>query len=137
MDPVLALPIRVSVAPDRTLLGTLHEQLRAAILDGRLQPGLRLPSTRALAAMYGVSRNTAVATYDLLLSEGYLATRPRAGAYVSDVVPRMRHRNPASVERVQHRRLNAFWRAAPPLMPPELAAVSRFDFKLGVGEKRQ
>jgi GntR family transcriptional regulator/MocR family aminotransferase len=137
MDPVLTLPIRVSDARDRTLLGTLHEQLRAAIIDGRLQPGLRLPSTRALAATYGVSRNTAVATYDLLLSEGYLATRPRAGAYVADVVPRVRQRKPANVERAQHRRLNPFWRAAPPLMPPELAALSRFDFKIGVGEKRQ
>jgi len=137
MDPVLALPIRVSVTRDRTLLGTLHEQLRAAILDGRLQPGLRLPSTRALASTYGVSRNTAVATYDLLLSEGYLATRPRAGAYVADVVPRVRHRGPAESERAQHRRLNPFWRAVPTIMPPELGATSRFEFRLGVGEKRQ
>ena len=78
MDPVLTvLPFPISLPPagSRTLLRGLHEQLRTAILDGRLQPGLQLPATRALADACGVSRNTAVAAYDLLLSEGYLVTR--------------------------------------------------------------
>ncbi len=73
MDPDFELPISLPSRDSRNLLRALHGQLRAAILDGRLQPGSRLPPTRALAAAYGVSRNTAVAAYDLLLSEGYLA----------------------------------------------------------------
>ncbi len=44
--------------------------------------------TRVLAAEYGVSRNTAVAAYDLLLSEGYLTSRRGAGTYVADVLPK-------------------------------------------------
>ena len=36
----------------------IHDALKAAILAGRLGPGGRLPSTRALAADLGVSRNT-------------------------------------------------------------------------------
>ena len=95
MDPVLTvLPFPISLPPagSRTLLRGLHEQLRTAILDGRLQPGLQLPATRALADACGVSRNTAVAAYDLLLSEGYLVTRPRSGAYVADVLPQSRKR---------------------------------------------
>lgn len=85
MEPVLELPIRLPGKGSRRLLRNLHQQLRAAILDGRLQPGLRMPSTRAFAMHLGVSRNTAIASYDLLLSEGYLTSRPGAGTFVADI----------------------------------------------------
>jgi len=88
MEPVLELPIRLPGKGSRRLLRNLHQQLRAAILDGRLQPGLRMPSTRAFATHLGVSRNTAIASYDLLLSEGYLTSRPGAGTFVADMRPR-------------------------------------------------
>ena len=88
MEPVLELPIRLPGKGSRRLLRNLHQQLRAAILDGRLQPGLRMPSTRAFAMHLGVSRNTAIASYDLLLSEGYLTSRPGAGTFVADMRPR-------------------------------------------------
>jgi GntR family transcriptional regulator / MocR family aminotransferase len=136
MDPVLAFPISLPPADSRTLLRGLHEQLRAAILDGRLQPGLRLPATRALATTYGVSRNTAVAAYDLLLSEGYLVTRPRSGAYVADVLPQLRNRKASSGDAALDRRLNAFWREPPLMMPAHMRYTSRFDFRPGVPEKR-
>jgi GntR family transcriptional regulator/MocR family aminotransferase len=88
MEPVLDLPIRLPGKGSRRLLRNLHQQLRAAILDGRLQPGLRMPSTRAFAMHLRVSRNTAIASYDLLLSEGYLTSRPGAGTFVADMRPR-------------------------------------------------
>jgi len=53
----------------------LYEQIRAAILDGRLKRGSKLPPTRDLAAHYGLSRGTAVGAFDLLKSEGYLEGR--------------------------------------------------------------
>jgi GntR family transcriptional regulator / MocR family aminotransferase len=69
----------------------LHRQLyfgiRGAILDGRLRPGLRLPSTRALAAELGVSRNTVLAAFEQLAAEGYLDGRTGAGSYVSRRLP--------------------------------------------------
>jgi GntR family transcriptional regulator / MocR family aminotransferase len=136
MDPVLAFPIRLPPADSRTLLRGLHEQLRGAILDGRLQPGLRLPATRALATACGVSRNTAVAAYDLLLSEGYLVTRPRSGAYVADVLPQLRNRKASSGDAAVDRRLNAFWREPPLMMPAPMRSTPRFDFRPGVAEKR-
>jgi len=136
MDPVLPFPINLPPEGSRTLLRALHEQLRAAILDGRLQPGLQLPPTRALATAYGVSRNTAVAAYDLLLSEGYLVTRPRSGAYVADVLPQTRNRKGSTGDRAINRRLNAFWRAPPAIMPASLRSTARFDFRLGVTDKR-
>ena len=49
----------------------LHEELRDAILDGRLRPGTRLPATRDFARQYGVSRGTAVTAFEQLQAEGY------------------------------------------------------------------
>ena len=50
----------------------LYDALRDAILSGRLRPGSRLPSTRALADDLGASRNTVLAAFGQLLAEGYL-----------------------------------------------------------------
>ena len=49
--------------------------LQRAIRDGRLPPGARLPSTRALAADLGVARGTVADAYDQLVDRG-LAGRP-------------------------------------------------------------
>ena len=66
--------------------GALHRQLyralRAAILDGRLAPGARLPGTRALALELGVSRNTVLQASEQLIAEGYAETHPRSGTFV-------------------------------------------------------
>ncbi|HEX6684058.1 MAG TPA: PLP-dependent aminotransferase family protein [Candidatus Limnocylindrales bacterium] len=50
----------------------IYERIREAILTGQLGPGLRLPSTRQLAAELGVSRTTTLAAYERLRHEGYL-----------------------------------------------------------------
>lgn len=63
----------------------LERSLRSAIRSGRLRPGARLPSTRALAADLGVSRSVVVQAFEQLAAEGYLETRPGAVARVSDV----------------------------------------------------
>ena len=47
-DDVLALPIWLDRAI-RSQSQQVHSALRAGIIDGLLAPGLRLPSTRALA----------------------------------------------------------------------------------------
>jgi GntR family transcriptional regulator / MocR family aminotransferase len=70
-----------------TLHQWLYAQIRAAILDGRLKRGARLPPTRDLAKHYGLSRGTAVSAFDLLKSEGYLEGRMGAGTYVNMRLP--------------------------------------------------
>ena len=69
----------------------LHRQLygglRAAILEQRLKPGARLPSTRTLATTLGLARNTVHGAYDQLLAEGYLETRHGSGTYVAASLP--------------------------------------------------
>jgi len=134
MEPVFGLPISIPPRNSGERLRALHGQLRAAILAGRLQPGLRLPSTRSLADACGVSRNTAMAAYDLLLSEGYLAARQGAGTYVADVLPDLTQRR-APRERRQSssdRRLNAFWKESAQLLELPRPGPLRFDFRLGV-----
>ena len=80
MDPnssAFDLAIHLPARNSRQMGRDLHGQLRAAIIGGRLQPGLRLPASRVMAAALGVSRNTVVAAYDLLLSEGYVSAHGR------------------------------------------------------------
>ncbi|WP_223755531.1 PLP-dependent aminotransferase family protein [Myxococcus sp. RHSTA-1-4] len=69
------------------LQGQVAEALRSAILAGRLAPGTRLASTRALAEQLDVSRNTVLNAYARLLSEGYLVGHLGSGTYVAREVP--------------------------------------------------
>jgi GntR family transcriptional regulator / MocR family aminotransferase len=85
----------------------LYEQLRGAILDGRLQPGARLPATRDLAEAYGLSRTTIVAAFEQLRSEGYVEGRVGSGTYVAEVLPEdlLTVRGGREEGRLPHRRI--------------------------------
>jgi GntR family transcriptional regulator / MocR family aminotransferase len=61
----------------------LRLALRRAIADGVLQPGTRLPSTRALATDLGVSRGLVVEVYEQLTAEGWLTARHGSGTVVA------------------------------------------------------
>lgn len=65
----------------------VHAGLRAAILDGRLPAGVRMPSSRALAEQTGLRRNTVVVAYEYLLSDGLVEARPGSGTYVTTRLP--------------------------------------------------
>ena len=80
----LALP---PLPPGRGAGRWLGDAIRTAILEGRLRPGARLPSTRDLAAAHALSRGTIVGAFDQLRSEGYLAGRVGSGTRVSAVLP--------------------------------------------------
>ena len=60
----------------------IADDLRRAIIDGKLTPGTKLPSRHELAATYGVSDRVAVEAVRLLVAEGFAITRPGAGSYV-------------------------------------------------------
>ena len=57
-------------------------QLRAMIHRGDYGPGERLPSIPAIAAQYGVAKQTVQRTIDQLRVEGLLITRPGSGTFV-------------------------------------------------------
>ena len=79
------------VAVERKTAKPLHRQVydsyRAAIVEGRLRPGQRLPSTRVLASEIGISRFPVLNAYAQLLAEGYLESRIGAGTVVSSSLP--------------------------------------------------
>jgi GntR family transcriptional regulator/MocR family aminotransferase len=60
----------------------LYTELRSAIIDGRLKSGGRLPSTRNLAAQYGIARATVVAAFQQLQDEGFVSSEVSAGTFV-------------------------------------------------------
>jgi GntR family transcriptional regulator/MocR family aminotransferase len=65
----------------------LYDEIRGAILAGRLGPGRRVPSTREMARSLGVSRTTVTQSYDELLSEGYLEAVVGSGTFVCKELP--------------------------------------------------
>jgi len=79
--------IPLDVASATPLHRQLYEHLRQRILSGQLQPGERLPSTRSLAESLCISRTTAVLSYELLSSEGYLESRSGSGTFVCRQLP--------------------------------------------------
>ena len=75
---------------DRTgprVRASLEAQLREAVRSGRLAPGLRLPSSRSLAADLGVARNTVVDVYGQLVAEGWLVARQGSVTRVAGRAP--------------------------------------------------
>src|SRR6476620_11087675 len=60
----------------------LAAALRTAIAEGQLGAGVRLPSTRALAAELGLARSTVVGVFEQLAAEGYIAAQPGSGYFV-------------------------------------------------------
>jgi GntR family transcriptional regulator / MocR family aminotransferase len=70
-----------------TLQRQIVAQMRDAILSKRLPPGSELPASRALAAAYGISRNTVLQAYQWLAAEGYIETQRSARTIVSEHLP--------------------------------------------------
>src|SRR5215468_8037561 len=64
----------------------LVQSIREAIESGRLHPGMRLPSSRRLAAALQVNRNTLVTALEHLMTEDYLTGKLGSGTFVSDQV---------------------------------------------------
>jgi GntR family transcriptional regulator / MocR family aminotransferase len=65
----------------------LYSEIRAAILDGRLKRGSRLPSERSLAKQYGLARGTVTAAFDQLRAEGYASSEIGSGTFVASGLP--------------------------------------------------
>jgi GntR family transcriptional regulator/MocR family aminotransferase len=78
------LPLAAERAALAPLTVQIVGQLRAAMSDGRLAAGERLPSTRALATTLGVSRTVVTSAYAQLFAEGWTEGRHGSGTYVAD-----------------------------------------------------
>lgn len=82
------LPVDLSgiqLDPQQGLARQLYQALRERVLDGRLQRRTRLPASRDLASLLGISRNTVTRAFDQLYAEGYIEGRIGAGTYVAEL----------------------------------------------------
>jgi GntR family transcriptional regulator/MocR family aminotransferase len=108
---ISSLDLHLDLAGSQVRAG-LEAALHEAVRGGRLLPGTRLPSSRALATDLGIARNTVADCYAQLVAEGWLAARQGSGTWVAERVP------------------------APPASPgPPPAAVARrarYDLRTGV-----
>lgn len=66
-----------------TLQVRLRTMIVRAILDGILTPGAVLPSSRELATLLKVSRNTVTLAYQHLADQAYIEAKPRSGYQVT------------------------------------------------------
>lgn len=116
------------------LAGQIYRQLRAGVVEGRLAPGERLPSTRELATQLGVSRKTTLDVFERLIAEGYLRTRTGDGTFVADEMTRL---SPAPPLMPAQPVANPVWDLLPDALPnPHAAPALEFDFAGGAIDKQ-
>jgi GntR family transcriptional regulator/MocR family aminotransferase len=96
VDQIDFLELQPGAVPAQGVTAWLVDVLRAAIGDGRLVAGARLPATRLLAGDLGLSRGVVVEAYRRLTDEGLVSGRTGAGTVVTGLgaqpVPRSRPR---------------------------------------------
>jgi GntR family transcriptional regulator / MocR family aminotransferase len=119
IDPLFEIELDLGPKGSRRSSLALYRELKAAITDGRLTAGVKLPATRKSAVFFGVSRNTAAEVYARLVNEGHAVTRLGAGTYVAHSVPSPRSAGGQAIEQPSAHRLNEFW-----LRPDVSAAMS-------------
>ncbi|WP_327047402.1 PLP-dependent aminotransferase family protein [Microbispora sp. NBC_01189] len=84
MRLTIDVPVTVDRAGPAPLAVQVAAQLREAMRTGGLKAGERLPSTRRLAVLLGVSRTVVTDAYQQLYAEGWLEGRHGSGTYVAE-----------------------------------------------------
>ncbi len=79
------LTYELKKSPGVPLYEALYRCIRGDILSGKLEPGQKLPSKRALAQNLEVSKITVEGAYGQLLAEGYIRAAEKVGYFVEDL----------------------------------------------------
>src|SRR6185369_3257495 len=74
--------LTVDLTSDTPVYRQIADGIRRAAGEGRLARGRRLPPTRDLSRALGVNRNTVIAAYDLLASDGFVRSHTGRGTYL-------------------------------------------------------
>jgi GntR family transcriptional regulator / MocR family aminotransferase len=84
-----AIPAVLAPEAERpaSLYRQLYDSIRGQVLLGNFAPGQKMPSTRTLAADFGISRNTILNAFEQLKAEGYLEGFSGSGTYVARALP--------------------------------------------------
>lgn len=87
MKRLWKLEIRLDSAAEQPIYLQIADAIIEAIQQGRLQKDEILPSTRTLATMLAVNRNTIVKALSVLLDEEWLVSVERKGIYIAQTLP--------------------------------------------------
>lgn len=112
------LPIKINKKARVNLARQIYESIRQLILDGQLEPGALMPSSRTVASELKVARATVTAAYEQLHEEGYLSAQGGAATSVSLDLPA----RPATTPQV----------AVPP--PSRTASLSAYGQRISIHE---
>jgi GntR family transcriptional regulator / MocR family aminotransferase len=129
--PSPRLRLRLERRAEAPFYRQIYARIRAAILDGTLPPGTRLPSWNALAEELGVARGTVRAAYEWLAGEGYIIGEGAAGTRVHRGLRGEALRPPSPEPRPAVNRRDRLRRAAPEPMPTLWGAVPK-PFQVGM-----
>jgi GntR family transcriptional regulator/MocR family aminotransferase len=92
--PVRTWDLRLQLDPaaGEPLFLRISRAITSDIQRGRLRPGTRLPGTRSLADALAVHRNTVIAAYAELSSEGWIESARARGTFIARSLPTVRPR---------------------------------------------
>jgi GntR family transcriptional regulator/MocR family aminotransferase len=86
------LQLQLDASGGEPLFLQISRAITGDIQRGRLRPGVRLPGTRTLAESLDVHRNTVIAAYAELTSEGWIESSRASGTFVARSLPTVRPR---------------------------------------------
>lgn len=84
---IALLEILLDQASGEPLHKQISRQIAEAIREGKFGCGVRLPSTRTLARMLGISRNTVLISYETLAAQDLIRSERGSGARVNNRAP--------------------------------------------------
>ena len=82
---VIVDAIKIDRRSDTPKYRQIYYQLRQLIVQQRLKPSMRLPSTRVLAATLSIARNTVITAYEQLEADGFIETSTGSLSRVSNI----------------------------------------------------
>lgn len=97
------LSLQLDAAGGDPLFLQISRAITGDIQRGRLRPGARLPGSRTLAETLDVHRNTVLAAYAELTSEGWIESSRASGTFVARSLPTARPRAFASAAGARER----------------------------------
>ena len=72
----------------------LYNYIKKEILDGNMLEGERLPSLRTLSKQLNISVTTTELSYNQLLVEGYIISKPQSGFFINQIIAPTKAENP-------------------------------------------
>ncbi len=124
------LDIILSDQDSNPLYLQLYRAIRRLIMEGVVHHGDKLPSVRQLEQQLAISKTPIETAYQMLIEEGYAASRPRSGLYVVNPAAGVQLETPIlpSAARVQFLSSNSTPAATVPLIDYDLLSVDEQSY---------